>query len=70
MVLIVFILLSHVRPLSRLPGPPGFVPQRPYGLHLHPLAGRHGLRLLLRLLRHPVEGGPQARGAVVPQKPQ
>ena len=40
------------------------------GVCVHPLADRDGLRLLLCFLRHPPEGGPQARGPLVPEESQ
>lgn len=33
--------------------------------HVHTLAGRHGLRLLLRFVHSPIEGSLEARRAVV-----
>ena len=46
------------------------LPPLPDGVHLPPLAGRDGLRLLLRLLRHTAQGGAQAGGPVVPEEPE
>lgn len=46
-------------------GPRGQSAGGPLDPHVHPLAGRHGLRVLLRVVHTAAEGGPEAGGAVV-----
>ena len=44
--------------------------KRALGICLHPLVDRDGVRLLLRLLRHPPERGSQTWGSLVPKESQ
>ena len=56
--------------IPSLEGPPGELPLLPHGLHIHPLAHRYGLRVLLRILRHSSQRGSAPWRPLVPPKPQ